>query len=125
MFKASIGRFAGIHADSHDASTILTANTNFSRSHPDVEEEIFCIMDWGVAWVMEELSTFFFSGLHFHGGSQPYYKKDRTDTGTVYTRATFILYPASASLNGTGSMAFAALPDGTYLKSYREMRMPS
>ena len=125
MFKASIGRFAGIHVDSHDVSTILTANMNFSRSHPDIEEEIFCIMDWGVGWVMEELATFFFSGLHFHGGSQPYYNEKRTDTDSIYTRATFVLYPVSASLNGTGSMAFAALPDGKCLKSYKEMRMPS
>jgi hypothetical protein len=82
-------------------------------------------MDWGVGWVMEELATLFFSGLHFHGGSQPCYKNKCTNTNSIYTRATFISYPQSHVLDATGSMPFTALPDGSYLKTYREMYMPS
>jgi hypothetical protein len=99
--------------------------SNWSKPHPDVEEEIFTVLDLGISWALEEFATIYFSGLHFHGGSQPFYRTPRSHSNSIYNRLTLIGYPPNESINGTSSMAFAALPDGKLLKSYREMRLPA
>ena len=125
VFKRSLGCAAGTHIDGSDSPACPTALSNWSKPHPDVDEELFSILDWGISWVMEEFSTLYFSGLHFHGGSQPFYRTPCRINKTGYNRLTLIGYPPNESLNGTSSMAFAALPDGKLLKSYREMRLPA
>ncbi len=42
--------------------------TTLTRPHPDVPEECFCLMEFGIVWVLEEFCTLYFSGLHMHGG---------------------------------------------------------
>jgi hypothetical protein len=74
VFKWSLGRAAGMHIDGSDSPACPTALSNWSKPHPDVDEELFSILDWGISWVMEEFSMLYFSGLHFHGGSQPFYR---------------------------------------------------
>jgi hypothetical protein len=74
---------------------------------------------------MEEFSTIYFSGLHFHGSSQPFYRTPQSLTDPIYYRLTLIGYPPNKSFNGMSSMVFAALPDGSLLKSYQEMRLPA
>ena len=126
VFKRSLGRAAGTHIDGGDSPACPTALSNWSKPHPDVDEELFSILDWGISWVMEEFSTVYFSGLHFHGGSQPFYRTPhRVGNNKGYNRLMLIGYPPNESFNGTSSMAFAALPDGKLLKSYREMRLPA
>lgn len=46
----------------------------WSKPHPDVEDEFFCILDAGIAWELGEFATYYFCGLHYHGGCQLLYK---------------------------------------------------
>jgi hypothetical protein len=99
--------------------------SNWSKPHPDVEEEIFTILDLGISWALEEFATIYSSGLHFHSGSQPFYRMPQSHNNSIYNHLTLIGYLPNESLNGTSSMAFVALPDGKLLKSYQEMWLPA
>lgn len=83
--------------------------TTLTRPHPDVPEECFCLMEFGIVWVLEEFCTLYFSGLHMHGGGLAQYGPLHTDD-SIYTRVTVILYPPQVILNGESALAFAALP---------------
>lgn len=109
VLKDSIGEFGCPHADCGDHCVVPSAMTNFTKPHPDVDPEVFCVLDHGVAFVVEEFETLYFCGLHFHGGTQPMYKSPRTDD-SIYYRLTLIMYPPAVMLNGQSSSAFAAMP---------------
>ncbi|KDR76755.1 hypothetical protein GALMADRAFT_210635 [Galerina marginata CBS 339.88] len=121
----SLGVFGKPHLDAGDHAVPPTAMTNLSKPHPEVEKEYFCVLDFGFAWEMEEFATTFFSGLHFHGGSSPRYKKTLGDDDAIYYRMTLIAYPPTQILNAQDSVALAALPDGTPFRVGIEMRNPS
>ncbi|KAF8222304.1 hypothetical protein L208DRAFT_1323385, partial [Tricholoma matsutake] len=125
VFKWSLGHAAGTHIDGSDSPACPTALSNWSKPHPDVDEELFSILDWGISWVMEEFSMLYFSGLHFHGGSQPFYCTPCINYNMGYNCLMLIGYPPNESFNGTSSMVFAALPDRKLLKSYQEMQLPA
>jgi hypothetical protein len=96
--------------------------TVWSKPHPDVEEEFFAVLDAGIVWKLSEFCTYYFSGLHFHGGSMPYYKSGKRQDESIYYRLTLIAYPPTPLIDGTASMAFAALPGKTLLRLGKEMR---
>ncbi|KAK0477731.1 hypothetical protein EDD18DRAFT_1365298 [Armillaria luteobubalina] len=107
--KKYLGKYGSNHSDGGDHTVIPTAMTNFIRPHPDVPEECFCLMEFGIVWVLEEFCTLFFSGLHMHGGGLAQYRPLHT-IDSIYTRVTVILYPPQAILSGESALAFAALP---------------
>ncbi|KDR71681.1 hypothetical protein GALMADRAFT_213585 [Galerina marginata CBS 339.88] len=107
----SLGVFGTAHVDTGDNAVPPTAMTILSKPHPNVEEEFFNVLDFGIAWEMEEFSTIFFSGLHFHGGSSSRYKKPLSEGDPIYYRLTVIAYPPTQIINAQDSVALAALPD--------------
>ena len=86
-----------------------------SQEYEGVEEDMFYILDLGIGWDLEPFSALYFSGLHFHGGSQPVYRRDRADPNFVYYQITLIAYPVDELLSGTDSVAFGTLPNGEVL----------
>lgn len=99
--------------------------TVLSKPHPDVEDELFYLLDCGIAWQLEEFSTIYFSGLHFHGGSQPTYRSgSRLKPYTIHYRLTLIAYPPAKLLDGNDDIAFAALPKSKTLVIGLDMRNP-
>jgi hypothetical protein len=124
VFQKSLGRAAGSHIDGGDSPACPTAMTNLSKPHPDVDPELFSILDLGITWELTEFCTVFFSGLNLHGGRQPYYHNSSGVEKEIYYRITLICYPPNQLLNGESSLAFAALPDGSLLKHFKEMRLP-
>ncbi|KAK0474681.1 hypothetical protein EDD18DRAFT_1367568 [Armillaria luteobubalina] len=107
--KKYLGKYSGNHSDGGDHTVIPMAMTNFMRPHPDVLEECFCLMEFGIVWVLEEFCTLFFSGLHMHGRGLAQYGPLHT-VNSIYTCVTIILYPPQAILSGESALAFAALP---------------
>ena len=82
---------------------------NLSQSHPDVNPEIFTVLELGISCSLPELSGLYFSGLKRHSGSQPIYRSPRT-CNQIYYRLTLICYPPRNILHNDGSLAFADLP---------------
>lgn len=100
--------------------------TILSKHHPDIEEEFFNVLDFGIAWSMEEFSTIYFSGLHFHGGSVARYSTALDlANDDIFNRLTLIAYPPTQILNAQDCVALAAMPDGTPFKVGIEMRNPT
>lgn len=97
--------------------------TIISQHCPEVEEEFFHLLDYGIAWLMEELSTIYFSGLHFHGGSGCVARYQPANDNIFY-RLTLVAYPPTQILNAQDSVALAAMPDGTPFRVGIEMRNP-
>ncbi|TFK58788.1 hypothetical protein BDN72DRAFT_906413 [Pluteus cervinus] len=124
--KSSLGRFGGSHIDGADSTTAPTAMTILTEPHPDVDDEYFVVPELGLAWKMDEFTTILFSGLHFHGGSQPRYAVVRQAPGVHYYRLTLINYPPSTYLDHPGALAFAGLPGekGSVMTVGIEMRDP-
>lgn len=122
----SLGKFGGSHIDANDAVLCPSAMAVLTKPHPDVEPEIFTILDAGIVWVLEEFGLVYFSGLHFHGGSEPTYK-NKTTSSEIYYRLTLICYPPGHSLDGNAGEAFAALPGkkNNLLRIGIEMRNPT
>ncbi|KAL0565913.1 hypothetical protein V5O48_016103 [Marasmius crinis-equi] len=112
----SLGKFGSNHADHGDSPAGPTACLNLTRPHPDVEQEWFYIFDLGVGWKLEELTTIYFSGLHYHSGCETRYRTDdpalRQDH-RPYHRLTLIMYPSMGELDGTSATALGALPVDT------------
>ncbi|KAK0482935.1 hypothetical protein EDD18DRAFT_1362350 [Armillaria luteobubalina] len=107
--KKCLGKYGGNHSNGGDHTVIPMAMTNFMHPHPDVLEECFCLMEFGIVWVLEEFCTLFFSGFHMHGGGLAQYRPLHT-VDSIYTHVTVILYPPQAILSGESALAFAALP---------------
>lgn len=122
-----LGLAGALHADEGDALIPPTGMTHYSEYHPDVEEEFFSVSDGGIAWLMKSLLSVYFSGLQYHCGNVPIYKSVRTEPDHIYYRITLIAYPPGSMLNGTGAVAFAALPSpkNPVLTIGPEMRTPS
>ncbi|THU89612.1 hypothetical protein K435DRAFT_865130 [Dendrothele bispora CBS 962.96] len=104
-----LGKFGSNHADHGDSPVAPTAITSLTRPHDDVKPELFYLYDFGICWKLEEFSTVFFSGLHYHSGCQAEFNDIRTNE-SIYYRLTFILYPSEIELNGEWSVPIAALP---------------
>ncbi|KAK0186922.1 hypothetical protein F5146DRAFT_1141771 [Armillaria mellea] len=107
--KKDIGKYGGNHSDGSDHTVILTAMMTLMQPHPDVPEECFCLMEFGIIWVLEEFCTLYFSGLHMHGRGLAQYGPLHTND-SIYTRVTIILYPPQVILNGESALTFAAFP---------------
>ncbi|PPQ86374.1 hypothetical protein CVT25_002452 [Psilocybe cyanescens] len=99
--QASLGKFGEPHVDASDSSGIPTCMQILSKFNPNVSPEYFHILCCGIAWLMEEFSVLFFSGLHFHGGHPPI-------TNDLYYWLTLIGYPPNQIVNGYDAVAFAA-----------------
>jgi hypothetical protein len=112
---ASLGKFGGGHIDPRDCPVQPTAMSVMSRKSDDVEPENFYMLELGIGWRLEPLSTLYFSGLHFHGGSQPVYKSGRTDKNHIYYRLALIAYPPEDIISGQDSIGFASLPNKSLL----------
>ena len=97
--------------------------TMWSKPHPDIEDELFCLVEAGIMWEMTEFTTIYFPGLSFHGGSQPVYRAIRTDD-SLYWRLTLVGYAPGAILDGALSTAFAAIGQNGLLRIGTEMRNP-
>ncbi|KAK0226820.1 hypothetical protein EDD85DRAFT_795140 [Armillaria nabsnona] len=74
--QSALGEFGGAHIDVGDHPVMPTAMINLLQAHPDVEPECFCLLEFGVVWILEPFGTIYFSGLHLHGGGQPWYRPD-------------------------------------------------
>jgi hypothetical protein len=119
-----LGTVGKSHLDGRDSTAVNSCLTNLSEEYPDVEEEHFCILDLGIAWIMEPLSTISFSGLHFHAGMQPRYKRIRADPKHIHYRLTLIGYSPDPMLCGSETLAFASLPNGLVLPLSYELKNP-
>lgn len=117
----NLGKFGGSHIDGRDSAGSLTAMLVLSPEHEGIEDQCFYIMELGIAWRLEPLSTIYFSGLRCHGGCQPRYKADRKDR-SVYTRLALIAYPNDDILSGQEATAFASLPNKGVLVNGYEWR---
>lgn len=111
--------------DTTDSTAIPTGMTTLSPKYEGVENEIFFVMDFGLAWRMDEFASLFFSGLYFHGGCQPTYKPKRKDPKHIHYRLTLIAYPPSLTIEGQDALAFATLPNKHVLPIGTELRNPS
>ncbi|KAF6751574.1 hypothetical protein DFP72DRAFT_850693 [Ephemerocybe angulata] len=105
----SLGTFGGAHVDSGDSAGCVTAMTCLMPPHPDVDEDVFFVQDFGIAIILEELSTVYFCGLHFHGGSQPRYVSGLHKDGTLYIHLTLIAYAPSTFFDTPLSEVFVAV----------------
>lgn len=98
--------------------------TVLSEGRNDVEEDLFTVMDVGIVLAITEFDTVFFSGLHFHGGTQPIYKTNAERKAYPHVRMTLVAYPPCSFFEASTSSAFATLPGpaGTVMKVYSEMK---
>jgi hypothetical protein len=117
-----LGKFGFPHIDDKDCPASPTAMLNLSPEYDDVEPQYFYVMEFGVGWLMEPLSTFYFSGLHFHGGCQPRYKPNRQDPDFIYYRIALIAYPNEDAMSGQDATAFATLANDQLLMHGYEFR---
>jgi hypothetical protein len=118
----SLGKFGKGHIDPRDCPGVPTAMHILSPEYDGVEDEYFYMMELGIGWLLEPFCTLYFSGLHFHGGSQPFYKKDRADKSFIYYRLALIAYPPDDALSGQEAIAFASLPNKKLLSHGYEFR---
>jgi hypothetical protein len=112
---ASLGKFGGEHIDGNDTPGSPTSMLVLSHDYDGVEDDLFYLLDLGIAWDLEPLTALYFSGLHIHGGSQPVYRRDREDRNFLYYRITLIAYPVDEMLSGTDSISFGTLANGSLL----------
>lgn len=105
----SLGQAGAPHCDGGDSPVALTCMFNLSRSHPDIDPELFTVLGLGFCCILPELSSLYFSGLYLHTGTQPVYSLPRKSK-SKYIRVTCILYPSQAVIHGQGSLAFATTP---------------
>jgi hypothetical protein len=101
--------------------------TCLTPPHPDVPGDIFFIMDFGIALVVNEFDTVYFCGLRFHGGAQPRYKEGTRMDVRVHTRITLIAYPPATFFDIPASTAFGSLPgilgsNSYYMRIFKEMK---
>lgn len=122
---ASLGKFGEPHIDAPDALGGVTDMLNCSPPYDGIEPDVFYVTDVGIGWEMQSLDSFFFSGLHWHGGCQPVYRPDREDPTYIYNRLTLIAYPPEVMLSGEDSVAFASLSNGGLLPVGFEWRDPA
>jgi len=112
----SLGVFGASHIDCRDCPAAPTGMTVLSEDDDSVEPELFFIFDLGLAWRLESLSTYYFSGLHVHCGSQPVYKPDRANKDNIHYRLTLIAYPPDDMLTARDAVSLAGLPNGKLLQ---------
>jgi hypothetical protein len=103
-----LGPFGVPHNDTGDNEAGLTHMQNMTRPHPNVETEWFTIIDLGCCWRLDELCSIFFSGVHYHSGSNAV-AKEGFDEMKPYTRITLIMYPSGHELDGDSRIAFAGI----------------
>lgn len=118
-----IGAFGTTHIDGGDSVAVQTCLIVLSEPHPDVQDEFFYLLDLGLSWKMDEFLALYFSGLHFHGGSQPIFNEIRTCSRPM-ERLTLIGYLPDPVIEGNNAVAFAALPKGSVMEIGIEMRNP-
>ncbi|KAJ3504415.1 hypothetical protein NLJ89_g7946 [Agrocybe chaxingu] len=120
----ALGHFGGVHIDAGDSSVPPTAMTVLTEPHEDVEDEYFHLIDLGLSWRLEEYSTLYFSGLHFHGGSQPLYKTPRSNPSTPGLRLTLIGYAGGDGTDGKNAIALGSDEAGQLVTLPIESRNP-
>ncbi|KAH6894930.1 hypothetical protein BKA70DRAFT_1439101 [Coprinopsis sp. MPI-PUGE-AT-0042] len=125
QLKESLGGFGASHIDGGDSAASVTCMSILTRPHPDVEEELFFIFNFGIAIYLSEFSSVLFSGLHYHCGQQVFYKDGRRTLMIPHIRLTLIAYPPAVILDALSSSAIANTPgsgsDGL-LKVFRELK---
>jgi hypothetical protein len=108
-----MGKFGILHLDFKDAVAALTSMFPISKLDKDIHCGFFALADAGIIFELEYLSTLYFSGLHFHGGTAPTYPP-----GTIVSldahRCVLVNYPPSALLDGDSVIAFGGLPNRTH-----------
>jgi hypothetical protein len=120
----SLGYFGATHLDTGDGAGSPTGMVVLSSEGDDVEEQLFFLFELGIAWILEPFSIYYFSGLHWHCGTQPVYKPNRTNKDSTYYRLTLIAYPPDDMLAGKDSVGFAGLPNGNLLTVGFDFRDP-
>ncbi|TFK59844.1 hypothetical protein BDN72DRAFT_905487 [Pluteus cervinus] len=124
--SASLGAFGGVHIDERDSCLVPTALTVLTEDHEDIGPVFIILVDLGLAWKLEQLSTIFFNGLHYHVPTTPSYNPGPRKSVKPYYRITLVNYPPSAVIDNTGSIAFASLPHShDRLQITKELRMPT
>jgi len=112
------------HLDHGDSTAANSCMTNLSGEYEELEEEHFFLLDLGIAWVMEPLSTVSFSGLHFHVGMRPRYRLNRAKPNHIHYRLTLVGYTPEHMLGGSDTLAFGSLPNGLVLPLSYELKNP-
>ncbi|TFK62138.1 hypothetical protein BDN72DRAFT_863066 [Pluteus cervinus] len=107
--NSDLGKFGSSHIDGNDSSAAPTSMTILSKTSDKVRRELFCILDLGVACIMVELSSVFFSGLHFHAGMVTQLIVPSEEDLKI-VQMTLIKYPPSSVFDTASALAFAALP---------------
>ncbi|KAH7905766.1 hypothetical protein BJ138DRAFT_1227043 [Hygrophoropsis aurantiaca] len=109
-----LGDFGGKHIDSKDSKGGITAMVCMSKLPDTVHPGFFLLVESGVYWIMDPFTTFYFSGLHYHGGTPPTYPAELASSipKDAY-RLTLICYPSSSILDYPSRIALAALPAKT------------
>jgi len=121
----SLGKFGEGHVDVGDGCGLPTAMTIWTEETDEILEDYFYLLDMGIGWLNESLSTLFFNGLHFHGGSQPMYRRDRKDPTKIVTRVSEIHYNADLMMSGKDTLAFATLANKIVLPIGYDFRKPA
>ena len=119
----SIGKFGGSHINGGNSVAVLSMIMMWSKPHPDIEEELFCLVKAGIMWEMAEFSTIYFPDLAYHGGSQPAYKSIPMDN-RLYWWLTLVGYAPDAILDGVIWTAFAVITQNGLLCIGIEMQNP-
>lgn len=105
-----MGKYGDIHIDGGDPPAAYTAVTNLSNLSEGVHPGYFCIADAGIIFKLDFLSTLFFNGLHFHGGTAPMYPVDTVDQPGSDVRINIVQYGALPIIEGPVLAAFGAWP---------------
>ncbi len=111
-----------IHIDSNNLPASFSLMVNLSPFHPDIMEQLFFILDLGLAWKMLPLTTYCFTGLHMHGGQAPMYKPGPRTDSTPYVRITDINYCPSHFYDNSAALAFIGNAKHNLLNIRMEMR---
>jgi hypothetical protein len=117
---------AGVPHRDKDALNGFSAMTSGSDFDARVHVGNFYIFDLGISFLMQTYATIYFSGRHWHGGSQPVWLVEPPPFGSASrnTRVTHILYPKDRVWNDVKALtAIATLDNGEVMKLSRRTRM--
>ena len=122
--SGSLGSFGGVHQDVNDAVGGMSTMTLFSKTYPGIFPGMFffpeahtCVKlpsrySYGCSDGPELLSVLF-SGLHWHGGSSPYFTQNTPNVPNDALRLNHIMYPMGRVMSGNSIFSFCPLPGKT------------
>ncbi|KAF9521531.1 hypothetical protein CPB83DRAFT_900608 [Crepidotus variabilis] len=112
------------HADCKDSLMVPSSVTTANLSDQDMEPMYMYLVELGIAWTLEPLSTIYFSGLRHHTSSKPIYQTNRAHPDKIFHRIVVIGYAPDTVAKGMDTVAFANLPNKQLLTLGYDIRSP-